>query len=437
MDQAFSDTIVTFDSILGGQLRTSTPVLPALAQSETFYWRCRAGDGFEMSPWSSVAEFQTRGAGVVYVPDGEPTIQDAVNVSGDLDTIIILPGTYSGSVVISSKALIIRARDGLGSVLIAADGDAFLLTHTTDTDPVVFEGLAIRSVDGRGVASNFLDFEMRNCRFEHAARAMVHYSGARGVFRSCEFYEDGPHAYGQGFLIDNYGELVMDRCIFYSLNYESTFQSTAGSVSMTNTTVYDCAGGFDFAGYEPVPGLVINNIFAFVAGTAVITNASGPYIDYNLYHGNGLNIVGGNPGDASVSGDPLLAAPATHGFTPSDGSPCIDAGHPSALYDDPDGSRNDIGAIPAGVMCPCPCHADPYCDGQTEIIDVVITIGVAFRNISPIGDEVCAPYQNVVAGRTDVDCNGMTDIVDIVRMIDVAFRSRPAAESFCDPCDLP
>ena len=47
----------------------------------------------------------------------------------------------------------------------------------------------------------------------------------------------------------------------------------------------------------------------------------------------------------SVRRDPLFADPANGDFRLQASSPAVDMGHPDAIYNDPDGSRNDLGAF--------------------------------------------------------------------------------------------
>ncbi len=82
------------------------------------------------------------------------------------------------------------------------------------------------------------------------------------------------------------------------------------------------------------------------------------------------------------------------------------------------------------VACACNCHADPQCDGVTDILDVVQVINVAFRGFpaQPDPNPLC-PVET-----TDVDCNHATDILDVSHMINVAFRGGNPATEFCNPC---
>lgn len=53
-------------------------------------------------------------------------------------------------------------------------------------------------------------------------------------------------------------------------------------------------------------------------------------------------------GEHDITKDPQFLDPKKPDFHLSGSSPCIDAGDPDQKYNDPDGSRNDMGAFPAG-----------------------------------------------------------------------------------------
>ena len=88
-------------------------------------------------------------------------------------------------------------------------------------------------------------------------------------------------------------------------------------------------------------------------------------------------------------------------------------------------------AVCEDCYCTCDCHADPQCDGVTNVLDVVIVVNTAFRGAVSVSDPDCP------AAQTDVDCSGFTDVLDVVRVVNVAFRSKDPAAEFCDPCDQP
>ena len=64
--------------------------------------------------------------------------------------------------------------------------------------------------------------------------------------------------------------------------------------------------------------------------------------DYNCAYMNLYDLLG-RLGSHSIAVDPLVDATKHYRFT-SQSSPCVNAGHPASFYNDPDGSRCDMGA---------------------------------------------------------------------------------------------
>lgn len=91
-----------------------------------------------------------------------------------------------------------------------------------------------------------------------------------------------------------------------------------------------------------------NNIIAGTTdGPGIL--AEGSYVP-GLFYNDVWNNAGGNyqglePGQFDIHEDPLFVDPERGDFRLTEESPCIDAGDPDPQYNDPDGSRNDIGAF--------------------------------------------------------------------------------------------
>ncbi len=77
--------------------------------------------------------------------------------------------------------------------------------------------------------------------------------------------------------------------------------------------------------------------------------------------------------------------------------------------------------------CSCPLHGDPSGDGSFEVIDVVLTVGVTFRNNADISDAECCPH----ISRFDHNCDCSVDVLDVVTIVSAAFRNGPPP---CNPC---
>ena len=83
-----------------------------------------------------------------------------------------------------------------------------------------------------------------------------------------------------------------------------------------------------------------NNIFSN-CNNSIKINYGSISISYNNFYNNAINE---NLGTNYLEVNPLYVDPQNNDFSLQWGSSCIDAGHPSTFYNDPDGTRNDIGA---------------------------------------------------------------------------------------------
>ncbi len=81
------------------------------------------------------------------------------------------------------------------------------------------------------------------------------------------------------------------------------------------------------------------------------------------------------------------------------------------------------------LPCDCSSHGDVAGNGPVfDILDVIAMIDCAFRGGAlPPKDLVC-PHLN----RGDLNCDGINDVIDVVTTINLAFRNQG---SVCDPCN--
>jgi hypothetical protein len=150
------------------------------------------------------------------------------------------------------------------------------------------------------------------------------------ILNKCTFAHCLPTQWGDGIAVDE-DYVLMENCI-------SAFNPEWGVV------IWEPQGACD-AYYSDAYGNGFNPV-------------GGPYGDWYTVQqpnmGPPVNLVEGN-----ISADPLFAGrdptpPAGQSmlfpcWDLSPGSPCIDSGDPDPLYNDPDGSRADMGAIPYGT----------------------------------------------------------------------------------------
>jgi len=96
-----------------------------------------------------------------------------------------------------------------------------------------------------------------------------------------------------------------------------------------------------------------------------------------------------------------------------------------ALTDGSYFTASDCVVIRSGGLA---CHADPICDGVTDVFDVLATVGIAFQNTAQTLSEACGKRSS------DVNCDGITNVFDVLILVDVALRNGNSSQ-FCDPCE--
>lgn len=106
----------------------------------------------------------------------------------------------------------------------------------------------------------------------------------------------------------------------------------------------------------------------------------------------------------------MFAGSADHDYALLPGSPCIDAGDPDSSYNDPDGTRNDVGAfayIPPAYVC-----GDANSDDQVNVGDAVTLISYIFKG-GPAPDPLDAG---------DANCDDQVNVGDAVYIVNYVFK---------------
>ena len=162
----------------------------------------------------------------------------------------------------------------------------------------------------------------------------------------------------------------------------------AHNVRATNNTMHHNTAGLTYESSQDC--WIFNNIMSSnIEFGLQARSLGGPNInvihDYNdVWNTQGQDYFGTTPAPHEISADPKYGPE----FTLSAGSPCIDAGHPDPIYNDPDGSRNDMGAKPSAggdqVVIPTNEWISVYCH-HPIFEDMVLGPGDIIRAYDPTG----------------------------------------------------
>jgi hypothetical protein len=128
-------------------------------------------------------------AGVIDVPDDQPTIQQAIFAASFGDTVLVSPGTYTSELDtrldLGGRTIVLRSSEGPGETTIDPGGASPVLTLLSDQDSTcVIEGFTFRNGGSDDAVINCQNASpiIRNCVFESN-------TGRYGAIRLGESFE--------------------------------------------------------------------------------------------------------------------------------------------------------------------------------------------------------------------------------------------------------
>jgi hypothetical protein len=322
-------------------------------------------------------------AATLEVPGQHTTIQGAIDAANQGDTIVVASGVYrlySGNLNISKKALTLRSSQGAEKTIIEGTAGKPVITVAEDSHAVI-DGFTITSIDdedartvrGGGIycapsssptiINNIITANRavfgggifcgrwstatitRNVIYGNKA---VRFGGgvfsfmASSIIASNRIMENEATSAGGGIFCNRDFSRITNNLIWRNtaksgggISCDRSFSAMVNNTITNNVAAY---GGGIFS--EGGSVRIINNILWENKDdlfSASFSSSSRP--DHSNIGDGQFRGVSGN-----ISADPLFADPENGDFHLNPGSPCSDAGNPDPIYNDRDGSRNDMGA---------------------------------------------------------------------------------------------
>ena len=369
----------------------------------------------------------------IRVPDDQPTIQAGINAAVNGDTVLVDPGTYTEHIDFLGKSLLLLSSGGFDVTTITTSSLAsptIRLNNIVDTGTVI-QGFHLTSTNNnRIIISNGSTVLVTECLFDVGPQETIEVlSGATATFTFNKFIN------GSNPVITVYDTSSVSILynIFANVNHTCVRILGALWVDIINNT------------FNSNSGCIFSNASAVTVKNNILTNSSstgvrGSYfeLNYNNIWNNNTNYVGGATAGANdISLDPLYTDPATNDYTLLSTSPCIDAGDPDPSFDDPDGTRNDM-----GVRATCQDSSDVDDDGIAICVDNCPTVynpGQADFDSDFVGDscDICTDTDRDGFGNPNFSLNSCpTDNCPIIFNPLQEDIDNDGTGDVCDNCEL-
>ncbi len=355
-DSAMTNAIYVANSVAEQPTSTWTGPIPDLENRRQYWWRARAFDGYEYSDWSPPSTFFTQGSGAIHVPGDQPTIQAGIRGAGNGDTVLVAAGSYRENIDFLGKRVIVASSQGANATILHPADSMQPIVSFNHSEPrgatlagFTITGARVTAIVADGsspsIISNVITgntatgyyYEAGGIRLRNTTGAlilgnMIHGNKGRDYAGGIQLESCHSDTISFNVLYDNLG--IGDiRCFSTTA---AILNNTISVTTWSGVLVYSSSG-------SPDTVWVRNNIVFFSKAGAINAQQGGIVAAYNCLFGNVSN---GSMGQGTITQYAQFADSSKHNYSLLPTSPCIDAGDPDPRYNDPDGSRNDIGAIP-------------------------------------------------------------------------------------------
>lgn len=350
-----------------------------------------------------IASFAT--ARTIHVPGDRETIQEAINITGRGDIVLIHPGTYYENLLIERRIITVASLylttgevEYIDSTVIDGDSSGSVITvRDIETEETVICGLTIQkgyADNGGGMLLINSSPSITRCviRENQAYRSgggLCCLEGSFPVITHSVFdLNETNIGGGGGIFIDESGP-ILQHCII-SRNHCDVeggggIHSNDGIAGLVSCTIAenrsDGEGGAVFCRGEAMADVVNCIFWGNTLWEICLFDNNDIHILYSDVDGGRDSIVAYQDSEArwgagNINDDPQFLDPENGDFRLTEGSPCIDTGHPN-YPPDPDHTRVDMGALfynQAAMMVvePEELQFEPF-TGTVDTLSVSIT----------------------------------------------------------------
>jgi hypothetical protein len=330
---------------------------------------------------------------IIHVPGQYPTIQQGINAAGAGDIVMVAPGHYPEEISLKADVIVLGAGEGLSIIDGGGDaGDVVTAIGNNINNNTKFKGFTVTGAISGGSMP-----------------------GGGGIFcnsgASPEIANNRVEGNDQGIATWNNAQAFIYNNVVINNTYSGIDLSTNATI-INNTIAGNRYGIDDGGGYGPT---VMNNIITGNSRYGIYAVGTPPVLTYNDVWANDTNYRNCSPGVGSISENPSYQDTLTGNYHLQIDSPCIDTGNPLPAYNDPDGSRNNMGAYGgpgAAINIPKVTLVVP---GQNELntpcstnVSAVFNLAMDSASFSPVAFRINGIISGPHSGMISYDTTAKT-----------------------------
>jgi len=284
------------------------------------------------------------------------TIQHAINTIPEGDTILVHPGTYyenidfiGKAITVASMFIVTQDSSFIDQTIINGGQNGHVVTMENNEDfNTLLCGFTITNGDfGIRISSstntNSPKIDHVNVINNDDCGMYISYSSPD--ITNSNVMNNISQADGGGIFLGNSNANITNVIISGNLATNNggggIFISNSDNVYLENLTItLNSVGTGDEGG-----GVYCHNSIVGMINCILWDNeAQEIYVPLGSVSATYSDIEGGWAGNGNINTNPLFIDAQNGNFNLTENSPCIDSGHPNIIYNDPDGTRNDMGA---------------------------------------------------------------------------------------------
>jgi hypothetical protein len=214
----------------------------------------------------------------IHVPADQPTIQAAINVASNGDTVLVAPGTYVENINFAGKAITVKSSNGAKVTIIdGAQKDSVVTFNHSETNKSVLKGFSIQNGLAKGGEGGGIAVESSSPTI--ANNTITHNAACNGI----------------GIAVDFGSPIIQKNKIIFNVLQTCSGGIGGGGISIGGAASAQILG--NTISDNSIPNADGGRISLFAAGTPLI---QGNLIRRNKCGGSGGGIVMFNQSDANV-----------------------------------------------------------------------------------------------------------------------------------------